>query len=65
MAEAFTGRHLHADTGISVAGIPSVVPYIRLDSGGLSLAKGARLSAELHGQFTFKLGISRPPLHAN
>jgi len=56
MAEALTGRHLHADTGVSVAGIPPVVPYIRLDSGGLLLAKSARLSAALHGQFTFEYG---------
>jgi hypothetical protein len=38
MAEALTGRHLHADTGVLVARIPPVVPYIRLDSGGLALA---------------------------
>jgi len=56
MAEALTGRHLHADTGISVARIPPVVPYIRFDGGGLSLAKSARPSAALHGQFTLKNG---------
>ena len=55
-AEALTGRHLHADTGVSVTRIPPVVPYIRLDSGGLLLAKSARLSAALHGQFTFDYG---------
>ena len=54
MAEALTGRHLHADTGVSVARITPVVPYIRLDSGALSFAKSARLSAALHGQLTFK-----------
>jgi hypothetical protein len=32
------------------------VPYIRLDGGGLSLAKSARLFVALHGQFTFKKG---------
>src|SRR5215470_598429 len=56
MAEALTGRRLHADTGVSVARIPPVVPDVRLDCGGLSSAKNARLSVALHGQFTFKNG---------
>ena len=40
--------------GRLVARITPVVPYIRLDSGALSFAKSARLSAALHGQLTFK-----------
>ena len=56
MGEALTGRHFHAHAGVSVVRIPPVVPYIRLDGGGLSLAKNARPSAVLHGQFTFKNG---------
>ena len=56
MSEALTRRHFHAHAGVSVARIPPVVPYVRLDSDGLSLAKNARLSAAFHGQFTFKNG---------
>src|SRR5215472_2357549 len=54
MGEAFTGRYFDAHAGISVARVPPVVPYIRFDSGSLSLAKNARLSGALYGQLTFK-----------
>jgi hypothetical protein len=56
MGVALTGRHFHAHTRVSVARIPPIVPYIRLDGGNLTLAKDARLAAVLHGQFTFKNG---------
>jgi hypothetical protein len=56
MGEALTRRNFDAQAGVSIARIPPVVPYIRLDGGGLSLAKNARLSAALDGQFTFKNG---------
>src|SRR5262249_25093596 len=42
--------------GIPVTCIPPVMPYIRVDGGGLSLAKNARLAASLHGQLTLKNG---------
>src|SRR5215216_1807028 len=54
MGETLTGRHLHTDTGDTVTGIPPVMPCIGRDSSGLALAKNARLSAMLHGQFTFE-----------
>ena len=56
MGEALTGRHFHMHARVSVARIPPVVPYIRLDNNGLTLAKSARPSAAFHGQFTFKNG---------
>src|SRR5262249_60538022 len=54
--KAFTGRHFHPHSGIPVTCIPPVMPYIRVDGGGLSLAKNARLAASLHGQLTLKNG---------
>ena len=37
VSDAVTGRHFHAHAGVSVARIPPVVPYIRLDGGDLSV----------------------------
>ena len=54
--KSLTARHVDAHARVSVARIPPVVPDIQLDSRGLSLAESARLSAPLHGQFTFKNG---------
>jgi hypothetical protein len=54
MGKALPGHHFDENAGASIAGIPPVVPYIRLDTGRLSLAQNARLSATLHSEFTFK-----------
>ena len=54
--EALTRGHFHAHAGISVGRIPPIMPDVRLDGGGLSLAQNARLSATLNGQLTINNG---------